>query len=149
MDTDESDSSVAHGIHGTGTTTYTEAQSTLITALVRALNTRSIVPTVGELAEATGMKGNTIRAIMSEADGNTLLLGGNGVGYQIARAAEEGDKLTARLESQINSMQERVDRRRRYASHHWGLRISTPPVSRLVDAGTSRPNDEYVALSAQ
>lgn len=111
----------AQGIHGVGPSSYTADQKARVIDCVRDYNEQvGIAPTVAEVASATGLRGNTIRAIMSAADGVDLLLGGNGNGYKLAANSAEVEKLTMRLESQIAKMQERVIRRRELAAYIYG-----------------------------
>lgn len=106
----------AQGIHGTGTTRYTAVERNFVIACVIAGTIHNTPVTVADIAEATGLRGNTIRKIMSDADGVDLLLGGTGNGYIVSSIVEGGAQLTQRLESQVAAMQARIDRRKLYAA---------------------------------
>lgn len=101
----------SQGIHGTGSTKYTTFQYEWIIRLIRLCSERNVQVTVARLHKATGFSGQCIRAIMREADGTDLLLGGNGNGYMIATNQEEANRLTQRLQHQVEEMQIRIARR--------------------------------------
>lgn len=99
------------GIHGTGKTNWKPYEYNIVCALVRATR----VPiTVGTIAAVTGLKGNTIRAILSHADGREFVLGGGNKGYVVASTHMEAQAMDNRLFSQIAAMTDRVNRRRKW-----------------------------------
>jgi len=69
---------------------------------------------VEDIARATGVEGRTVRAILAHNDGRSFLLAGGDDGLKVARFAEEGDGLTARLTRTAETAAERVARRQAY-----------------------------------
>lgn len=104
--------SLAQGLHGSGSREYDWRQSEPVLAAIRNASHGAPV-TVEDLVAHTGVAGRTIRQILSDADGVHLLLGG-GAGYFIAEFADDADSLTNALKSQIATMTARVERRDRY-----------------------------------
>jgi hypothetical protein len=102
----------AQGIHGVGSTEYTPAQKAVVVEALKRLTADGAVVNVQTLNEVTGVAGMTIRYIISEADGVDFLLGGNGIGYQMARDAAEATRLSQRFTSQVKKMSGRIQRRR-------------------------------------
>jgi hypothetical protein len=100
----------AHGIHGDGHRAYTDAQFAVVVAQILQLAPGETV-TVEQLSQRTGVPGRTVREIVSCADGEDILLGGDGAGYQRADTAQDAQRLTNRLQSQIQRMLQRVARR--------------------------------------
>lgn len=98
------------GIHGTGRRDFTPAQEMAVVAAIigGAKNVEAVTA-------RTGVAGRTVREIVSAADGNHFCLGGSGNGYALANDATEAQRLTARLQSQVNRMQSRIDRRLAFA----------------------------------
>lgn len=107
----------SQGIHGTGTNNYTPEQYALVCAIVRRA-TVDIPITVAQLAEATKLSGNTIRAIVRAADGVEFVLGASSQGYKVATTALEAERGTWKLTSQILSMKQRAKRRNKYVQEH-------------------------------
>lgn len=109
------DSKRTQGIHGGGTTKYTAEQSNIVWTLI-TLGTMFDTPyTVADLHDATGLEGNTIRAIVRDGDGTNMILGGNAnEGYRLAANEDDANEYTERLENQIRAMRVRIDRRRSY-----------------------------------
>ena len=106
----------SQGVHGTGPTTYTDEQMARVVRYVAVFSLIHMQRTVQQIHKETGLSGNTIRKILSDGDGVYFLLGGNGIGYIFAPTAQGGEQLTARLESQVSKMQQRIARRKKYAS---------------------------------
>lgn len=94
-----------------GGTTYSTAQMLAVLGVLQALSPgRSIG--CRALASRLGMEGRTVRAILSDCDGVSIVLGGGGNGgYRLAFSSEDADRLTARLRSQAQRIQERLERR--------------------------------------
>ncbi len=108
------------GVHGAGQPTFKPEQRE---AVVRALLDADGPLSVESLSDITGVPGRAVRAIVSAADGECFVLGGdmNG-GYVLAKSVEEAERLSRRLGSQIGQMARRLSRRRRKAREQFGER---------------------------
>ena len=69
---------------------------------------------VEDIVRSTGVEGRTVRAILAHHDGRSFLLAGGDDGLKLARFAEEGDALTARIARTAETASQRVARRRAY-----------------------------------
>jgi hypothetical protein len=110
---------LSQGTHGTGTRKYTVWQQRDVRALVAKATKKGKPITVQQISTQTKLSGNTIRAILSDGDGEIFLLGGNGArGYVFVTdhlGDDDGSRYTERLEAQILTMQARVAARKHYA----------------------------------
>lgn len=104
-----------HGVHGEGAVDYTPQQARRVLADLAVYEGAHRRTTVEQISERTGVAGRTVRQILSDADGVTVLLAGDDAGVYVAAYAEDADRLTRRLESQARRMNERAERRRGYA----------------------------------
>ncbi len=106
---------LSQGIHGSGARQYTARQYAEIVRLIQAEAGRRSL-TVKELSDRTGISGRTVREIVSNADGDAFLIGGDSNdGYRLASCRSDAERSTARMESQMVRMRERVRRRRALA----------------------------------
>jgi malonyl CoA-acyl carrier protein transacylase len=71
-----------------------------------------------EIASALSIGGRTVRAILSDADGVEFVLSIGDAGIVIAGSVDESERGTARLRSQARNMNDRADRRERWAQTH-------------------------------
>jgi hypothetical protein len=105
-------SSRGQGVHGSGSKTYSPQDAQRLTDVLKRMGPT----TVEDLADLLNMGGRAVRQILSDLDGVAFLLGGDDDGVLSCEWADEGDHKTRRLASQIKNMQERVERRERYAA---------------------------------
>lgn len=107
----------AQGVHGVGSGTFNDDQyARVVAAFKEMIRTGSNHPvTALDLHVRTKVPGLTVRQIMSAADGVDFLLGGTGAGgYSCAEDPDDSDRLTARFQSQVDKMTDRINRRRAY-----------------------------------
>jgi hypothetical protein len=110
----------AHGTHGRGTTAYTPEQYKAVLTLLRVASSRGEYLTVDEVHTATGLLGNTVRAIISAADGTDILLGGTGAkGYKVAATQEEAEEYSYKLSRQLATTARRLHKRAALAKVMW------------------------------
>ena len=105
----------AHGVHGQGTRAYTPAQRSAVVAALRSHVGPDRAVKVAALAAEAGVPGRTVRQLLSDVDGQEMLLAGGNEGVWVASLPDEAEEFTRRMESQIGAMAERVRRRRRLA----------------------------------
>ncbi len=111
----------AHGVHGNGSRSFDPDQRR---AVVQALLAASGPLSVEELADLTGVPGRSVRAIVSAADGESFVLGGDmRGGYVVAATLEDAERLSRRLGSQIREMARRLARRRGLARRTFGPKV--------------------------
>ena len=106
---------IDQGVHGHGSNAFNAAELAAVRAHICAVPSHA-PETVATIANALGWAdGRLVRAILSWLDGREVLLGGHNEGYFCCESADQGDQLTAALDSQLRRMQERVERRRTFA----------------------------------
>jgi hypothetical protein len=105
--------SLAQALHGSGSRDYDWRQAEQVLAVIHGVR-RAAPLTVSDLVARTVVPGRTVRQILSDADGEQLLLGA-ATGYFDCDVADDGDSLTAAFRSQRATMSARVDRRDRFA----------------------------------
>lgn len=99
----------SQGVHGSGSRDYRPQQvAPVVAALLDGC------ATVAAISARTGIPGRTVRTIISDHDGGDFLLGGDGNGYQLAGAAQDAERLTRRLQHQVDNMTRRIVRRRQH-----------------------------------
>jgi len=105
---------LAQGVHGHGSNTFDAFELDRVRQFALTVLCNQ-VRTVSAIAEALEMEGRTVRAALSWLDGREVLLGGHNDGYRVCTVADDGDRLTAALGSQVLQMSERLARRRAFA----------------------------------
>lgn len=115
-----------HGPHGAGlgrldvtrggSRDYTPDQAALVLRVLLGRVGPANAIQVADLARMTGLDGRTVRAIVTDRDGEDYLLGGGDDGLYVCTVAEQGDALTARCEATAATLGRRVLRRRTYAA---------------------------------
>lgn len=112
------------GVHGMGSPNE-QWSAEEVAALIEELTQRHLgkdtAITVTRLKERMGFDiegGRGERNLVSQLDGVAFLLGEWNTGYYTAEWQEEAEAGNHRLESQINEMTERLERRREYLEAH-------------------------------
>lgn len=103
------------GGHGSGTREYETQDYQGLVSWIRHFEGWA---TAEEIQRATGLKGRTSRAILSDADGVEFVLEIGDRGYRLCSTWEAADRSTARLESQAREMRIRAERRREFADQY-------------------------------
>lgn len=112
----------AQGVHGSGGRTYKPEMADRILAILLA---ECVGPdraiTVEGLATRVGLNGRAVRQCVGDLELAGCVLTGYPAhgesGYFVCQTTEQAESLTRRLESQIGTMQKRVDARRKSAQH--------------------------------
>lgn len=110
----------AQGVHGAGGRTYKPEMATRILAI---LCNECVGPaqaiTVERLAARVGLNGRAVRQVVGDLELAGKVLTGYPTegesGYFVCETAEQAESLTRRLESQVGTMQKRIDARRKSA----------------------------------
>lgn len=107
----------SQGVHGAGGRTFKPEQAT---RLLLILKNECVGPenrkTVDELATRLGMNGRAVRDVISELEKARQVLTDFSEGYYVCETAEQAERATRRLESQVANMQERIAARRAMAA---------------------------------
>jgi DNA-binding transcriptional regulator YhcF (GntR family) len=108
----------SQGVHGAGARTFKPEQAN---RLLLILQNECVGPsnrkTVDELATRLGMNGRAVRDAISELEKERKVLTDFSEGYYVCETAEQAERATRRLESQIRHMQDRVVARRDMAAN--------------------------------
>lgn len=103
----------SQGVHGAGARSYKPDQAN---RLLLILTNECVGPanrkTVDELAARLGMNGRAVRDAISDLEKARRVLLDQTDGYYVCETAEQAERGTRRLESQVDHMQERIDARR-------------------------------------
>lgn len=105
--------SIAQGIHGSGGRGYDWRDLAVVRDILSHTTPRAAL-TVEDIHLATGVLGRTVRQIVSDIDGLDFLLGGTD-GYFVSEYQEDAAPLTHALQSQVDTMRFRLDRRTGFA----------------------------------
>jgi DNA-binding FadR family transcriptional regulator len=107
----------SQGVHGAGARTFKPEQAN---RLLLILQNECVGPgnrkTVDELATRLGMNGRAVRDAISCLEKERKVLTDFSEGYYVCETAEQAERATRRLESQMGQMQERVESRRYMAA---------------------------------
>lgn len=104
-----------HGEHGTGPKTYTAADVKSVRAALNGTTAEHPI-SVAQLCQIAGLNGRTVRSILSERDGLDFLVGCAPTGelFDTSESPCDGDGFSAKLNSQVKKMAERIRRRQAY-----------------------------------
>lgn len=104
----------SQGVHGAGARTYKPEMATRVLFVLRneCLGPLNVM-TVEALATRVGLNGRAVRDIVRDLEVSGLVLTDFAEGYYICETAEQAERSTRRLESQVANMQERIEARRK------------------------------------
>jgi len=100
---------------GSGSREYTPGEYQRVVSFMANLAGST---TYEQVAQATGVGGRTVRAVLSAADGVVFVLSIEGDGVSLATSQDEAEHATRRLHSQARAMVERAERREAWAAQH-------------------------------
>lgn len=102
-----------HGRQCSGPRNYSEKEYHEIVELLATRVGSSKGLSLDAISQLTGVSGRTVRQIVGDADGQEFLIAHTPEEWLfVAECLEDAEALTKKLESQIGSMQTRVDRRK-------------------------------------
>ena len=103
----------SQGVHGSGARTYRPEQAARVEMILKneCVGRRNTM-TAETLADRVDLPGRAVRDVVRDLELARKLLTDFSEGYYICETAEEAERATRRLESQVKHMQERITARR-------------------------------------
>ena len=111
--TTENVASRSQGVHGSGARTYRPDQAARVLLILRneCVGAEHTM-TVDTLAARVGLNGRAVRDIVRDLEIARQVLTDFSHGYFVCRTADEAERSTRRLESQVTNMTQRIVARR-------------------------------------
>lgn len=107
----------SQGVHGSGGRAYKpEMAERVLCILCAEAQGPANTMTVNALADRVGLLGRTVRDIVRDLELQRRVLTDFAEGYFVCQTAEQAERSTRRLESQVANMQQRIDARREMAA---------------------------------